>query len=301
MKRSLHLAALPWLSMLALSCAPAETAPTAPLQASPTETISGVRVWRDIAYVSKGHTRQKLDFYAPSSSGGPGPWPCVVFIHGGGWESGSKSGNGAMGLCWRGYAVASIGYRLSGDAPFPAQIEDCKAAVRYLRAHAARFNIDPNRIGASGGSAGGHLAALLGTTADITTFDKGEYLDQSSQVKAVVDFYGPTNLAFYGASRPGDLLSRFIGGPIQNNAAKVQAANPITYVNVGDAPFAIFHGDADPLVPQRHSEALRDALQQARVPVTLTIVPGGGHGFQGKAQQAVNTQVAAFFDKYLKQ
>lgn len=283
---------------MAISCAPVETAHSQ--NSPPSEVKAGVRIWRDIAYVPQGHSRQKLDFYAPSSSGGPGPWPCVVFIHGGGWESGSRSGNGAMGLCWRGYAVASIGYRLSGDAPFPAQIEDCKAAVRYLRAHAARFNIDPNRIGASGGSAGGHLAAMLGTTGDVTTFDKGEHLDQSSRVKAVVDFYGPTNLAFYGASRPGDTLSRFIGGPIQDYPAKVQVANPIAYVTPNDPPFAIFHGDADPLVPQRHSKALQEALQKANVPATLTIVKGAGHGFTGAALQDVNARVTAFFDKYLK-
>ena len=299
MRQSLRLFTLPLLTALAISCAPVETAHSQDVP--PSETISGVRIWRDIAYVSKAHARQKLDFYAPSTSGGAGPWPCVVFIHGGGWENGSRRDNGALGLCWRGYAVASIGYRLSGDAPFPAQIEDCKAAIRYLRAHATRFNIDPHRIGASGGSAGGHLASLLGTTGDVTTFDKGEHLDQSSRVKAVVNFYGPTNLAFYGASRPGDLLSRFIGGPIQDNPTKVQAANPINYVNTGDPPFAIFHGDADPLVPQRHSEALRDALQKAKVPVTLTIVRGAGHGFNGKSLDDVNAQVVAFFDRYLKQ
>ncbi len=298
MKRPLCLSASPLLAAFAISCAPVQVARSQ--NSPPSETISGVRVWRDIAYVTKGHVRQKLDFYAPSSSGGPGPWPCVVFMHGGGWQIGSKSWNTAMGLCWQGYAVASIGYRLSSDAPFPAQIEDCKAAVRYLRAHAARFNIDPGRIGASGDSAGGHLAAMLGTTGDVKTFDKGEYLDQSSRVQAVTDVYGPTNLAFYGTSKPGDTLSSFIGGPIQNNKVKVQAANPITYVNAGDPPFAIFHGDSDPIVPLRHSEALRDALRKAKVPVTLTVLPGSGHGFHGKALNQVGLEVLAFFDKHLK-
>lgn len=284
---------------LATSCAPVE--PAHSQDGLPSETIAGVRVWRDIAYVSEGHERQKLDFYAPSpESSGPGPWPCVVYIHGGAWEAGSKSGNAAVGLCWQGYAVASIGYRLSQHAPFPAQIEDCKAAARYLRAHAARFNIDPNRIGASGDSAGGHLAALLGTTGDVKTFDVGEHLDQPSRVQAVTDCYGPSNLAFYGTSQPGDTLSNLIGGPIQDNPDKVQAANPITYINEGDPPFALFHGDVDPIVPLRHSEALRDALAEAKVPVTLKVVPGAGHGFQGQDYQEVGTGVLAFFDKYLK-
>jgi acetyl esterase/lipase len=302
MKRPAYLFTLLLLTSSAVSCAPVETTDAknaAPLQnTTPTETHAGVRVWRDIAYVSKGHARQKLDFYAPSS--GAGPWPCVVYMHGGGWQVGDKSANAAMGLCWQGYAVVSIGYRLSGDAPFPAQIEDCKAAVRFLRAHAAHFNIDPNRIGASGDSAGGHLSAMLGTTGDVRTFDKGEYLEYSSRVQAVTDVFGPTNLAFYGTSQPGDTLSNFIGGTIQDNPAKVQAANPITYINAGDPPFAIFHGDSDPIVPLRHSEALRDALLKANVPVSLTVITGGGHGFNARDHNVVGSQVLAFFDKYLK-
>ncbi len=277
--------------------------PNPPLVKStpPTETKSGSRIWRDLAYVPNGHKRQKLDFYAPTDrSGGPGPWPCVVYMHGGGWENGGKRGNSAFVLCLRGYAVASIDYRLSGDAPFPAQIEDCKAAVRYLRAHAAQFNIDPKRIGASGNSAGGHLAALLGTSGSVKAFDKGAYLEQSSAVQAVVDFYGPTDLSFYGPSQPGDILSRFIGGPTQDNKEKVQAANPITHVDAGDPPFAIFHGDADPIVPQKHSKALRDSLLRANVPVTLTIVKGGSHGFKGADLQSANAEATAFFNKYLK-
>jgi dipeptidyl aminopeptidase/acylaminoacyl peptidase len=134
----------------------------------------------------------------------------------------------------------------------------------------------------------------------VKTFDVGEHLDQTSRVQAVTDLYGPTNLAFYGTSQPGDLLSAFIGGPIQDNPAKVQAANPITYASAGDAPIAIFHGDSDPLVPQRHSEALLKALEEAKVPASLKIVPGGGHGFQGQDLQDVAMQVLAFFDKHLK-
>ena len=299
MRRLSSLPALLLWTLLAASCTSVGTAHSQ--NPPPSETHAGVRIWRDVAYVSKGHERQKLDFYAPSpDSGGAGPWPCVVFMHGGGWQAGSKSGNAAMGLCWRGYAVASIGYRLSSDAPFPAQIEDCKAPVRFLRAHAARFNIDPKRIGASGDSAGGHLAAMLGTTGGVKSFDVGEHLDQSSRVQAVTDVYGPTNLAFYGTSQPGDTLASFIGGPIQDNRAKVQAANPIAYVDAGDPPFAIFHGDADPIVPLRHSEALHEALQKAKVPVTLKVLPGAGHGFHGQALQEVGAGVLAFFDKYLK-
>jgi acetyl esterase/lipase len=131
MQRPPIISVLPLIAALAVSCAPVKPArsqelpPIAP--APPSATNAGVRIWRDIAYVSKGHERQKLDFYAPSpESGGAGPWPIVLYIHGGGWAVGNKSGNAAMGLCWQGYAVASIGYRLSSHAPFPAQIETAK-------------------------------------------------------------------------------------------------------------------------------------------------------------------------------
>jgi acetyl esterase/lipase len=200
-----------------------------------------------------------------------------------------------------------VGYRLSQHAIFPAQIEDCKAAVRWLRAHAKKYNLDPNHFAAWGESAGGHLVALLGTTGDVKSFDVGENLGFSSRVQAVVDCFGPTDLLQMEAHRlpngmhhdtPDAPESKLIGGPVQENKDKAAQANPITYVTKDDPPFLIIHGDADPLVPHHQSELLEAALKQAGVPVTLYTVKGGGHG--GFKDPNVPTLIKEFITKQLK-
>ncbi len=244
----------------------------------------GTRVLRDLAYVSNGHERQKLDLYVPPATN---PLPLVIWVHGGGWRDGSKNGGRSLHFLEHGYAAASIGYRLSQDAIFPAQIEDCKAAVRWLRAHAQDYNLDPDRFAAWGASAGGHLVALLGTSGGFNEFDKGENLAVSSRVQAVVDFYGPTDFtqmskqalpdATTHPDAPDSSTARLLGGPIQENKAKAAKANPITYVNRDNPPFLILHGNHDKLVPYQQSEMLHAALQEAGVDVTLTIFEGAGH------------------------
>ena len=157
-----------------------------------------------------------------------------------------------MPLAAKGYAVASINYRLSQHAVFPAQIEDCKAAIRWLRANAAKYHLDPDHIGVWGASAGGHLVALLGTTGSVKELEgKGGNLDQSSRVQCVVDWFGPTDLATMGGShdKPGSPESRLIGGPVQENKEKARKASPLTYVSKDSAPFLIMHGDQDNTVP----------------------------------------------------
>ena len=242
------------------------------------------RVYRDIAYVTDGHQRQKLDLYLPA---GDKPAPLVILVHGGAWLGGSKDHEPHGKYVAQGYAVAAINYRLSQHAIFPAQIEDCKAAVRWLRANAARYGIDPNRFAAVGSSAGGHLVAMLGTTGHMREFDVGENLNVSSRVQAVVDNFGPTDLLQMEAHRlPGGMAhdaanspeALLIGGPVQENKDKAARANPITYVSKDSPPFLIFHGDSDPLVPHHQSELLEAALKKAGVPVTLYTVKGGGHG-----------------------
>lgn len=239
---------------------------------------------RDLAYVPNGHARQKLDLYLPKRGTG---LPLIINIHGGAFRAGSKEQGVPLDYLRQGYAVASINYRLSQHAKFPAQIEDCKAAVRWLRAHAVEYRLDPNRFAAWGASAGGHLAAMLGTTSDTKEFDIGGNLDQPSRVQAVVDYFGPTDFLQMDAHRlptgmthdpansPESLL---IGGAIQDNKGKVARANPITYVTPGDPPFLIVHGDSDPLVPHHQSELLDAALKKVGVPVTFYTVKGGGHG-----------------------
>lgn len=269
---------------------------------------SGVRQLRDLAYVAGGHERQKLDLYLPERGA---KLPLIVWVHGGAWRGGSKEACPAVPFVRDGYAVASVNYRLSQHAVFPAQIEDCKAAIRWLRGHAGEYGIDPERIGVWGSSAGGHLVALLGTAGDDSQFDKGAHLNFSSRVQAVCDWFGPTdftqmnkfesNIDHDAAGSPESLL---VGGPIQQNKDKTARANPITYVTKDDPPFLIMHGDKDPLVPVNQSELLYAALRQSGVEVTFHVVQGAGHGFGGPnldpaIPQSCNRMVREFFAKRL--
>jgi acetyl esterase/lipase len=233
----------------------------------------------------------KLDVLVPA---GP-PKPLVVWIHGGGWTNGNKEGGPARRLLRHGFAVASIRYRLSQQAPMPAQIDDCLAAIRYLRREAARLGYDGTRIGVWGSSAGGHLAALTGT--------KGE---GDSKVQAVVDFYGPSDLRRMSMwpstivhDSPASPESRLIGGPVQQNPEAADAANPVKYVDAGDPPFLILHGDADPLVPLEQSELIAAALKAAKVPAELVVIHKAGHGGPGFDSPENQEKIRTFFAKHL--
>lgn len=264
----------------------------------------GVKVHRDLSYVTNGHERQKLDLYLPQDGTN---LPLIISIHGGAFRAGSKDQGAPVQFLRQGYAVASINYRLSQHAKFPAQIEDCKAAVRWLRAHAAEYRLDRARFAVMGSSAGGHLAAMLGTTGDIQEFDVGANLDLSSRVQAVVDNFGPTDFLQMDAHRLAKGMihdtanspeSELIGGPIQENKAKTTRANPITYITPGDPPFLIVHGDQDPLVPHHQSELLEAALKKVGVPVTFYTVKGGGHG--GFKEPKVMELARDFLAKHLQ-
>lgn len=270
----------------------------------------GTRVLRDLAYVENGHERQRLDLYVPEKV--DGPLPLIIWIHGGAWSGGSKAGAGqALTFVGKGYAVASIGYRLSQHATFPAQAEDCKAAIRWLRANAKTYQLDPNHFGAWGSSAGGHLAALVGTAGDAKDLDgNNDNVEQSSRVQAVVDFFGPTDfLQMDSHAVNGAMLkhnpatspeSRLVGGAIQENPEKTQRANPIKYVSKDDPPFLIAHGELDPLVPWHQSQLLYDALTQAGVEVSFSKIPGASHGGPQFSTEKMQADVLAFFDKHLK-
>ncbi|MBN1804144.1 MAG: alpha/beta hydrolase fold domain-containing protein [Sedimentisphaerales bacterium] len=262
------------------------------------------RTYLNVEYVPGGHERQKLDIYLPEQGENKNPVPIVVWIHGGAWLEGNKQNCHSRVFLKDGFAAASINYRLSRHAIFPAQIEDCKAAIRYLRANAKKYNIDPDRIGVWGSSAGGHLAAMLGTTSDVKDFDKGPNIHISSRVQAVCDFFGPTDFTkmndFEGsmnhdaADSPESLL---VGGAIQENKDACKRANPITYVSRDDPPFLIVHGDKDPLVPYNQSELLYEALKKANVDAKFHTVKGGGHGFR---DSQVDRMVREFFNRHLK-
>ncbi len=270
----------------------------APAQQRPAGGVPpGTKVLRNLEYVKGGHERQKLDLYLPEKT--DGALPVIVWIHGGGWRGGSKDRCPAVPFVTKGYAVASINYRLSQHATFPAQIEDCKAAIRWLRANASKYHLDPQRIGVWGASAGGHLVALLGTTGNLKKWDVGDNKDQSSRVQAVVDWFGPTDFRSIkgGAESP---VSQLLGGPVAENKEKAAQASPVTHVAKGDPPFLIMQGDMDPLVPASQSEELAAALKKAGVEVTLKILKGAKHGGPQFSTPESRKLIADFFDKHLK-
>ncbi|MDE0326547.1 MAG: alpha/beta hydrolase [Candidatus Poribacteria bacterium] len=272
--------------------------------AESTKVPEGVKVYRDIAYVADGHERQKLDLYVPETGEN---LPLIIWIHGGAWRGGDKKNYIRREYLKAGYAGASLNYRLSQHAIFPAQIEDVKAAVRWLRANAETYRLDPNRFAAWGSSAGGHLVAMLGTAGDVDKFEVGENLEVSSRVQAVVDYFGPTDfLQMDAQSLPDGLVhdapdspeSQLVGGPIQEHKYRVAKANPITYVSEDDSPFLIIHGDRDKLVPYQQSVLLKDSLEKAGVPVTFYKVEGGGHGWFRDPKVPELTK--AFLEQHLK-
>ena len=269
---------------------------------------AGTKVLKDLPYVDGGHERQKLDLYLPASGS---KWPLIVSIHGGAFRMGSKDAEPARSagaFVGHGFAVAAVNYRLSQHAIWPAQIEDCKAAVRWLRANAGRYGYDPARVASYGGSAGGHLAAMLGTTGDVKAYDVGANLGLSSRVQAVVDFFGPTDFLQMDAHRlnaqamvhdtPDSPESQLVGGPIRDHPDRVARANPITYVTADDPPFLIIHGDADLLVPHHQSVLLEAALRKAGVPVQFVTIAGGRHG--GDTETKGFDRAMAFLTERLK-
>lgn len=266
----------------------------------------GVRALRDIEYARVNGTSLRLNLFLPKKS--DKPLPVVVWIHGGAWQSGNKDQCPAVPLAEQGYAVVSINYRLTDLATFPAQIHDCKAAIRWVRAHAKDYGLDPDRIGAWGSSAGGHLVALLGTSGGVKELegDVGGNLEYSSRVQAVCDFCGPAT--FRREDLPGDsewlgkpegpkVLQKLLGGPLDENLDKARAASPVSHITKDDPPFLIVHGDKDNVVPVRQSRVLAEALKKAGVDVTLRIVPGAGHGVGSLDNQRLAKE---FFDRHLK-
>ena len=302
MKRFLQLQTLLWL-VAATGFLHGQTSTTTTDGRSGPSLSVAIRELHDIPYVTGGHERQRLDLYLPQ---GEGLKPVIVWIHGGAWEAGDKANCPAKGMLARGYAVVSVGYRLSQHAVFPAQIEDCKAAIRWLRAHAQQYQIDPGHIGVWGASAGGHLVALLGTTGNIRDFDVGENLGQSSRVQCVIDWFGPTDFLHYGdpsTARADDSKSpvtRLLGGTVADKPELARQSSPVYYVSADAAPFLIMQGDKDPLVPMQQSQSLYAALQQAKVPSDLKIYPGAAHGGAPFGSAESRQLMADFLDQHLQ-
>ena len=235
--------------------------------------------------------------------------PAIIQIHGGGWIAGSYKFD-TVGMARHGYFAISIEYRLDNVAKWPAQIEDCKLAVRYLRANAAQYQVDPNRIGVFGRSAGGHLVACLATMADQAQYDVGDYPGASSAVQAVVDFFGPTDFTRPENWPPGalNLVNRLVGMPYAENPAAWKSASPVCFVKAGDPPVLIVQGAADRVVPAAQSIEFDDALAKAGVEHHLILVKNGDHGFTPNPPGSkidpgwsqINAALYAFFDAHLK-
>ena len=264
----------------------------------------GTTALADLAYVTDGGPRRTLDLYVPKSDG---PLPLIVWVHGGGWQGGSKQSPKALRFLTRGYAVASINYRLSQMAPFPAQIQDCKAAVRYLRSIAKENNIDPDRFGAWGESAGGHLVALLGTCEETAFDEQPGGKRPSAHVQAVCDWYGPSDFATFLDGVAADrreqllpLLEKLFDGPLEQKKELMRQGSPTAHVSKMAAPFLIVHGDKDPIVMLQQSELLHAALGKVGVESTLHVVAGGGHGGPGFDSAETRGVIEQFFDKHLK-
>lgn len=245
----------------------------------------------DIPYAATDNPRQRLDLMLPKQRSGDELLPVIVFIHGGGWQNGDKRGGlGRLAPLVTGgeYAGVSVGYRLTDEASWPAQIHDCKAAIRWIRANAKKYRLDPDRIGVWGTSAGGHLVAMLGTSGDVAELegDLGEHTGTSSRVQCVVDFFGPSDFLSMGDrpsrinhNAPNSPEGKLLGGPVQERKEVARSASPVSYVTKDDPPFLILHGTEDNVVPYQQSVRLTDMLKGAGVDATLVTVEGGGHGF----------------------
>jgi acetyl esterase/lipase len=272
--------------------------PPRPQRENPADHAASVQ--REVTYCTVEGVELKMDLYLPKDT--TGPTPLVVYIHGGGWSQGDKSGGAGMvdgpALLDAGFTMASLNYRLAPEYKMPAMVQDVKCAIRSLRAHAGEYNIDPGRIGVWGGSAGGHLVNMLGTTDAGAGFDVGEYLDQSSRVQAVVDMFGPADLTVDFSGGYERLRESVFGdfSPVESS--------PVTYITPDDPPFLILQGDADQVVPLSQSREFYDRLAAAGVDAQLVIVKNGPHGLgspsESPARDELTKLIVQFFEAQLK-
>jgi acetyl esterase/lipase len=274
--------------------------PSAAIEVKPGST------YKDVTYCTAGGDALKMDVYFPQEISAK-PMPAAVFIHGGSWMQGDKNTGliDHLELLARGYFVASLDYRLAPQHTWPAQIEDVKCAIRHLRASAATYRIDPTRIGVWGHSAGGHLAAMVGTTDAGAGFDVGGYLDQSSRVRAVVDMSGAADLPKFFLPGDQQIMQTVFGVTSLDDPILIRAS-PVTYISKDDPPFLILHGDMDEHLPPSQSQILHDRLQTAGVQSTFVIVKNATHALSPAGTSMTPTRaeitkmIADFFDEHLR-
>ena len=264
----------------------------------------------NLTYGKGGDRALKLDLARPE---GDGPFPALVFIHGGGWQSGNRAEfrREIVEAAKRGYVAVTVSYRLTEaddqgktKHPFPAQVNDVKCAVRWLRANAARYRVAPDRIGATGSSAGGHLSLMLGLTDAAAKLEgSGGHADRSSRVQAVVNYFGPTDMLELQRTSAGakPIVASFLGGPPRQARNLYLASSPTTYASQDDPPVLSLHGADDRLVPPDQARLLAKKMKAAGASHTLVILDGQGHGFRGEAAAKAKAAKYEFFDKHLKQ
>jgi acetyl esterase/lipase len=269
------------------------------LSAGATEIL----VEKDVEYSNPDEQHLQLNLYAPKDITTPAP--AIVCIHGGGFRAGKREGWDArcQMLAENGYVAVTVTYRLAPKYPFPAAVNDVKAAVRWLRANASKYKIDPERIGTVGDSAGGHLALFLGVTGGVKQFDAdGDNLDQSSRVSCVVSYYGPSDFTqSYGKSvDAAEVLPLFLGGNVEKERRRHILASPLYWVTPEAPPTLCIHGTVDKYVAHEQAEWMVDKLKAAEVHAELLTLDGAGHGFKGDDATKANKAMLAFFDQNLK-
>lgn len=263
---------------------------------------NAVKVETNVEYSNPDNQHLQLDIARPE---GDGPFPAVLCIHGGGFRAGNRQSYSGLikKFAERGYVAATVTYRLAPKYPFPAAVHDVKAAVRWLRANARTYRIDPNRIGVTGGSAGGHLAQFLGVTSDVAMFEgDGGNPRESSKVQCVVNYYGPSDFTkSYGKSvDAAEVLPLFLGGNLEQEPRKHIIASPLYWVTPNAAPTLQIHGTKDTYVAFEQAEWLIERLKAAHVEARLLRLEGAGHGFKGEDAQRAEEAMFAFFDAHLK-
>ena len=264
---------------------------------------AGIAFHRNLEYGSGGGETLKLDLALPEKPSDK-PLPVIVMIHGGGWRGGNKDGHiqQIFGFAQQGYGAATVQYRFAPKHKFPAQIEDVKCAVRFLRANAEKYNLNKDRVGAIGFSAGAHLAMLLGSMDKEDGLEgDGGNADQSSKVQAVVSFFGPTDLA--AEDYPANVVSMIddlVGAKQGEKPELRKAASPVTYISEEDAPMLLFQGTKDRLVPHTQAYEMADALTKAGVPGRVELLLGADHGWGGKQLEHTLKETTVFFAEQLK-
>ena len=258
---------------------------------------------RGIEYANPQEMHLQLDLARPKA--GEGPFPAIVCIHGGGFRAGTREGydKTCIMLAEHGYVAVTITYRLAPAHPFPAAVLDCKAAVRWVRANAGKYHVDPSRIGVMGGSAGGHLAQFLGVTAGVKEFEGEGNLDQSSAVSCVVNYYGPSDFTrSYDKGKSVDaaeVLPLFFGGNLEQKRREHIVGSPLYWVTPDAAPTLCIHGTLDQYVAYEQATWLVDKLKASGVEAELLTMQGAKHGFHGDDQKKADEAMVAFFDKHL--